>query len=358
MGWESRSYGRQSEEGGFRRGLRRIFGENENPLTWSLPLYTAWGIRVRVHLVFILLIISELIWALVRDRLGVQFTAMAMGSLFLLVLLHEYGHCIACRKVGGQADQILMWPLGGLAYCMPPHGWKPDLITTIGGPAVNVILWPVIGAVIAGIIPSAAWGEALLFNPFDPGAAMFEARLADGRQPMWLAAIWWLYYTHAVLLLFNVLVPMYPLDSGRMLQAVLWSRMGHHRATALAVNVGLVVAVILFIVGMSGGSSQLVAVAIFGGLTCWLERRRLAMTWDPAIGSFDADRGYSGAMLQERAAPRQREDRGAERRRKEEERDRAELDRILAKIASSGMGGLTGAEKKWLQRATQKRRQG
>jgi stage IV sporulation protein FB len=353
MGWESRSYG-SGEESGFRRGLRRVFGEGENPLTWSLPLYTAFGIRVRIHLFFVIWIVVELLQSMARSNIGWQFTGLGIAALFGLVLLHEYGHCYACRRVGGTADQILLWPLGGLASCLPPYGWKPDLITTVGGPAVNLVLWPLFGTLLAVLIPAGNIIPALFFNPFDPAQGLGEVRLTDGTQPMWLYAIWWLYYTNAVLFLFNVLVPMYPMDSGRILHALLWSRLGDRRALAITINVGFVVAVILFIVGMTGGNGLLMGLALFGGITCWLEKRRLAMM-DPVVGAYDFERGYQSLPREDETA-KERKAKAAERRRKEQEKEQAELDRILAKIAGSGMNSLTGAEKKWLQRATERRR--
>ena len=42
-------------------------------------------------------------------------------ALFLIVLMHEFGHSLACRSVGGRADRILLWPLGGAAFVKPPH---------------------------------------------------------------------------------------------------------------------------------------------------------------------------------------------------------------------------------------------
>src|SRR5688572_18384834 len=100
MGWEGRQYGagpRGMGGGGFRAGLRRVFGDGENPLNWAFPLYTAWGIRVRLSVWFVLFAVFEMISSLPKDRIGFSFMAIGMGSLFLLVLLHEYGHCIACR---------------------------------------------------------------------------------------------------------------------------------------------------------------------------------------------------------------------------------------------------------------------
>ena len=60
------------------------------------------------------------------------------GLLFLSILLHEFGHCFAARSVDGDATEVLLWPLGGLAYCDVPHTPRANLITALGGPAVNL----------------------------------------------------------------------------------------------------------------------------------------------------------------------------------------------------------------------------
>ena len=41
-------------------------------------------------------------------------------ALFGIVLLHEFGHALACRQVGGKAERIVLWPLGGVAVVSPP----------------------------------------------------------------------------------------------------------------------------------------------------------------------------------------------------------------------------------------------
>ena len=46
-------------------------------------------------------------------------------TLFAIVLMHEFGHPLACRSVGGKADQIILWPLGGVAYVDPPPAPEP-----------------------------------------------------------------------------------------------------------------------------------------------------------------------------------------------------------------------------------------
>lgn len=350
MGWESRRYkGGDDDRGRFGHVIRRIFGDGENPLAWSLPLYRAWGITVRVHIFFVIWIIAQLIASLVQDAIGWKFMALGMGTLFTLVLLHEYGHCIACRRVGGDADQILLWPLGGLASCRPPHDWRSNLITTLGGPGVNAVLLPVLGVPLYLL----AGAGAVWFNPFDPGAAIATLSLrSTGAQPMWLIALWWVYYTNAALLLFNMLLPMYPMDAGRVVQELLWRRMGYHRATHAAATLGMFVAGCVAAFALVYEQSTLLALAAFCGLTSWMERRRLAMTEPdhPAIAGYDFSRGHAGLPTEND------EDPAARRKRQQAEQDK--LDAVLAKIAASGMSSLTRREKRWLKQTTEKRRRG
>lgn len=320
--------------------LRRIFGDGENPFSWAFPLFTLAGIRVKVHVIFIILVISQLIWSASRDTVGLGYMATGMAILFLIVLLHEFGHCIACRMVKGEADEILMWPLGGLAMCRPPETWRAHLVTAVGGPLVNVALAPILGAALLAV--GGGW-ESVLFNPFQP------TRPLSVMTSWGMVTLWWAYYTNLLLLGFNVLVPMYPMDGGRILQCVLWSRLGLDRSMDIATRVGIVVAAALFILGMVGGQTTLMAVAIFGGMTCWFERKRLAFARD--AGGM----GLTGMITQVDRRERLAYDRAAKAQ-AQERADRAEVqrevDRILAKISREGLGSLSKKERQTLERAS------
>ena len=67
--------------------------------------------------------------------------------MFGIVLLHEFGHVLACRSVGGQANEIMLWPFGGVAFVKPPPRPAATLWNVVAGPAVNVLLVPVIAIV-------------------------------------------------------------------------------------------------------------------------------------------------------------------------------------------------------------------
>src|SRR2546425_2345923 len=94
-----------------------------------------------------------------RSYSSLKWNALEYLSLFAIVLMHEFGHALACRQVGGHADQIVLWPLGGVAYVDPPQRPGAMLWSIAAGPLVNVVLFPILmGAwLFAG---SAGWPES------------------------------------------------------------------------------------------------------------------------------------------------------------------------------------------------------
>jgi len=145
MSWRDRPYSGPTGGGGWGSGGSTF---RENPLAWAPSVGTVFGIRVQVHFIFILYVAIQLLRSASggADALWWEFRYMAM--LFGLVFLHELGHCFGARRVGGTADHILMWPLGGLAYVAPPHRPTAHLITVISGPMVNVLLSAIAAAVL------------------------------------------------------------------------------------------------------------------------------------------------------------------------------------------------------------------
>lgn len=369
MGWQDRDYNTRGDRPS-RLGtmFRRMVGEGDNPLDWAIRLYRAWGITVKIHILFIVMIAAQLILTAPKDAIGFWHMAIGMATLFLIVLLHEYGHCFACRWVKGTADQILMWPLGGLASCQPPPTWRANFITTAGGPMVNVALVPILGAALAlvGVPFEALWN----FNPFRPAGVIGLLQGTTSAGTYARIALWWAYYMNLVLLGFNVLLPMYPMDGGRLLQALLWRQVGYARSMRIAATVGLVAAGCLFVFSMVGQSPRLMSIAIFGGLICWMEKKRLEFMgeaetpWADRAGAGAGMRGNGGGAGGAGGRGEswidfdaQREEAEARAKAREQaEADQQELDRLLAKIKAEGMGALTRKEKAWLEGQSQRRR--
>jgi hypothetical protein len=124
-------------------------------------------------------------------------------ALFLIVLMHEFGHALACRSVGGRADRILLWPLGGVAFVDPPQRPGAVLWSIVAGPLVNVILVPITLVV----------------------AYQFDVLRVHGDFTSLQRFIQAIFAINLGLLIFNLL-PIYPLTVGRFCGCVsgfLWA---------------------------------------------------------------------------------------------------------------------------------------
>lgn len=161
-------------------------------------------------------------------------------ALFVIVLMHEYGHALACRSVGGIADRIVLWPLGGVAYVDPPMRPAPILWSITAGPLVNVALWPILAGLNAMGSVSADV-HVLLHNVF------------------WI---------NIGLLIFNML-PVYPLDGGKILRSLLWFVVGRARSLMAAVALGFIGAIGLIAFAVWSQSLWIGLIAVYMVFNCW-----------------------------------------------------------------------------------------
>ena len=179
----------------------------------SFRLFKLFGIDVYLHWSWFIVALIEIQY---RKNLytSVSWNVLEYLSLFLIVLLHEFGHSLACRSVGGQANQIVLWPFGGVAYVSPPQRPGTTLWSIVAGPLVNVALLPIL-SLLWWIGDSANWSDDL--NHY-------------------VEAIW---FINLVLLLFNML-PVYPLDGGQILRSLLWFVFGRARSLLIATVIGFI----------------------------------------------------------------------------------------------------------------------
>jgi stage IV sporulation protein FB len=339
----------------------------ENPINWSFPIGSLFDIRIRIHVLFVLGGLFVVFQELDGDQgfTGVGYGLGSLAILFLIVLLHEFGHCFGARSVGGSADEILLWPLGGLAFTSPPHNARAHLITVVAGPLVNVVLLVLATAILV------TWKgtlDALPLNPFAPFQTPLAAMYARegtyfGSVYYWLVVFFTLNF---IILLFN-LMPVYPFDGGRVLQCILWMRKDFASATLLATGVGMVGAIAIGIVGVFTEGFMLFGIAIFGYVTCMQQRQAVQSGMFETENEFgyDFSRGFTsleGGATDVRARKpsmlqRWRANRDARRTAKElEEREllTKEIDRILAKVHDDGLQSLTANERALLKSETQR----
>ena len=174
------------------------------------------------------------------------WNAIEYLTLFGIVLLHEFGHALACRQVGGTANQIMLWPLGGVAFVSPPPRPGALLWSIAAGPLVNVALVPItIGCYLLAARSGlgATWPDLTLY--------LFSIAVINGG-----------------LLVFNLL-PIYPLDGGQIVQALLWFVLGRARSLYLVSSFGLVVGLGLIALSIWVQSVWYVIMSIFIASRCW-----------------------------------------------------------------------------------------
>ncbi|MCL2646996.1 MAG: hypothetical protein FWD61_08320 [Phycisphaerales bacterium] len=209
----------------------------------GIPLGRWFGITVVIHWTFLLYAAMKLFAGGEGGQVTgneMAFRAMFMGLLFATVLMHEFGHALSCKAVGGQALHIVLWPLGGIAFVQPPMNPWAWLVTTACGPLVNAILWPVFWVITM-------YGLPMLEHVINPHTLLYEIIVN-----VCLIMV----YINRLLLLFN-LIPGYPMDGGRLLQEILWLLMGYQKSLQIAGMVGTVVGVGFVVLGLGMASIKI-----------------------------------------------------------------------------------------------------
>jgi len=338
----------------------------DNPINWSFGIGRVFGIQIRLHLLFILGAVFLLAPSMSEPepgyvRLTLTERLLTVVILFAIVLLHEFGHCFGARRTGGSADEILLWPLGGLAMVAPAHNPRAHMITTAAGPAVNVLICMVIAValtVLHGGVGAVPW------NPFTPFSPIDSTVNYASQTQWWLRTVFGISY---ILLLFNLL-PIYPFDGGRLLQTYLWPRRGYRQSVIIAAGTGMVGSIVVGVAGLISGEHMLIMIAVFGYVTCYYDRRMAKMEMEELSGEFgyDFSQGYTSlershvvtqrkpGFFEKRRAKKEE----ARRQREEQQRKQHErmVDAILTKIAKHGIDSLTSHERRILQLETDRKR--
>lgn len=383
-----------------------------DPMNWALPLFRAFGVRVRLHLFYPIFALGMILRVMTLDGNVVTLldaTLLIAVVPFVVILLHEFGHIFAARSVGWDGDDILMWPLGGLAFVTGPREWKAHTVTAAGGPMVNVGICFVTAVALAGA------GFLPTVNPITNPFVLEMKNYRDGRvytgpyelrvyapestelvapqgkdrligkpadvdriaatvtvgeralAPAWVTWTNRVFWVSWVLLLFNLL-PAFPLDGGQILQGLIWWRSDYSRGTTVACTSGYVVGAVFLVLSIGFNEAILMGLAMFMLFQSWIKLRQLEM--DSGEFGYDYSGGYAGTpaddddepkrkprkpglirrWLQARAA--RRSQREFDQRTKDEER----MELLLDKINRSGQASLTAEELAFLKRVSQRYR--
>ena len=211
-------------------------------MSWSLNIGSVAGTAVRIHVTFLLF----LAWIFGVNYFSTGPQAAWNGLLFIVllflcVLLHEFGHIFTARSFGVRTPDVILLPIGGVARLERiPEKPSEEFLIAIAGPAVNVVI-----ALLLVFIGGASLSTEHLSALENGNVSMIDR----------LAAV------NLFLALFN-LIPAFPMDGGRVLRALLASRLGYVHATEIAATVGQAVAFMLGFLGLFG-NPLLIFIAIF-----------------------------------------------------------------------------------------------
>ncbi len=328
-------------------------------LSASFRLGRAFDVEVRVYA--LTLVVFPLFAAIEWGRVGYHgselvFDVAAMTlALYLVVWTHEMGHILAARRYGVITPEISLSPLGGLAHLssgVPSP--RSDVVVSLMGPATHLLwllpLWPLSRWVVdAHWLRPEGWSVGV---------------------PAFLVSFLW--QVNIGLLLFNLL-PIFPLDGGRVLRAVLSMRLQPNRATLWATRIGTVGGAGMIVYGLFFEQSLFATILVVIGIGVVISCRQEARAARHHVGPYEAEprlpwesdpdawkraaaaaRRPSG-LARWRAARRAR----AEARRCEADAALAEaVDRVLDRVKQVGMAGLNASERRVLERASRRQRGG
>jgi Zn-dependent protease/predicted transcriptional regulator len=213
-------------------------------MNWSPTILRVGDIAIKMHVSFLLLIGFEA-WRWREQGVnGMMFGVGLILLLFLCVVLHELGHALAAKSVGIPVREILLLPIGGLAFLTRlPRKPLHELWIAIAGPLVNVII-------------------ILVLLPFVMTDTLTYVLPGPDVTPSLETALSALFTANVMLVLFNML-PAFPLDGGRVLRALLALFSGERTATNIATLIGQSVAVIIGVIGFLTGNILMGLTAAF-----------------------------------------------------------------------------------------------
>ncbi|MCA9090329.1 MAG: site-2 protease family protein [Planctomycetaceae bacterium] len=324
----------------------------QNPLLLGFSLGRWWGTNVRVSLFFPLL--GVILCAQLGLRLGLAATAVLLVS----ILFHEFCHILAARRTGGFGDEIMIWPLGGLAWVKPAPTFVSQFWTPAVGPLSNILLC--LCALPAVLINGAPVGTFSMI--YVPDLSFTSESFLRDTMTLFCS----LNFKLAIL----NLLPIYPLDGSQMVTVVASQYRPREVARLGTLWFGLFLCIIITAVGATWDLSPVVFFGFLLMTLCMhefymLQFRQALGGWSSeqrteSFMGYDFSQGYAAFEDDDDdLTPHQRrQQERAEQQRLKEQREREQIrqqvDELLDKVHQQGMDSLTDAERKFLQQASKK----
>jgi Zn-dependent protease/predicted transcriptional regulator len=212
-------------------------------MRWVYTVARIAGTEIKVHVTFVLFIGWIALMQYQRSgALAATYVTVFLLALFLCIVLHEFGHILMARRFGVRTPDVILLPIGGVARLERiPDEPRQELLIALAGPAVTLAIAVLLYLLIVLL------GDQPAFRDPTIGDLTFLDRLM---------------VINIYLLLFN-LIPAFPMDGGRVLRALLASRLGLVRGTRIASTLGQMLAVAGGLFGLTVGHPFLILIAFF-----------------------------------------------------------------------------------------------
>lgn len=210
---------------------------------WSWRIGRIAGINVYMHATFLLLVLFVLFvyWMNGHSLATALMGLLLVFAVFGCIILHELGHALTARRYGIRTKDLILLPIGGVARLeRMPERPSEELRVALAGPAVNVLIAVAILVALFGFGIRPHWNNFRLVG-------------GDFLEKLMVLNLW--------LVGFNLL-PAFPMDGGRVLRALLATRMDYIRATHIAAHVGQAMALVFGFIGLFS-DPFLVFIALF-----------------------------------------------------------------------------------------------
>jgi Zn-dependent protease len=225
----------------------------------NINLGSVSGIKIRMHWTFFFLIawivFDELNRGSTTER--ILFNVTFVLAVFFCVVLHELGHALTAKHFGVTTKKITLLPIGGVASLDKiPESPKQEFLIVIAGPLVNVV----IAVLLYFIVPIQSYADINFTEAFDTLTSFTLQNF-----------LFYLFIVNVALVLFNI-IPAFPMDGGRILRALLATKMSRVKATQIATSIGQIIAVLFLLIGLLQ-NPILVIIALFIFLGAYSENQ-------------------------------------------------------------------------------------
>jgi len=200
---------------------------------------------------------------------------MTFVFLEISILAHEFGHSIAAQKLGYRIEKIVLYIFGGAALLEEdPNSANDEFIISISGPIVSGLL-----------------SVVFLTMHFLLGGFLYEP----------LSSFFLVMFSiNAILLIFNVLIPIFPMDGGRILRSIIWKITDNYVLASKipCLTFIFVIPILLFSFSMSIFSLFVLGVIVFLSIASYPKYKRDYIYFDEAYGNqIDASKMRSSFYI-------------------------------------------------------------